>query len=71
MCNTFLFLLVFVTLLDRSHKPLTELYQAVDDNTEGAMTKHVSSKLKVAPEYTSAPVLKLIHKPTFDDAVPF
>ena len=84
--------------LDTSHKPLTELYQAVDkhpkvkksfigsgirhdmlvpefnkladpkeldDYTEEVMTKHVSGRLKVAPEHTSDPVLKLMRKPSF------
>ena len=84
--------------LDTSHKPLTELYQAVDKHpkikksfigsgirhdmlvpefnknadpkeldayTEEVMTKHVSGRLKVAPEHTSDPVLKLMRKPSF------
>jgi len=84
--------------LDTSHKPLTELYKAVDqhpkikksfigsgirhdmlvpefnkkadpkeldDYTEEVMTKHVSGRLKVAPEHTSDPVLKLMRKPSF------
>jgi uncharacterized radical SAM protein YgiQ len=84
--------------LDTSHKPLTEIYQAVDkhpkvkksfigsgirydmlvpkynkktdvkeleDYTEEVMTKHVSGRLKVAPEHTSDPVLKLMRKPSF------
>lgn len=84
--------------LDTSHKPLTDIYQAVDkhpkvkksfigsgirydmlvpefnknadvkelnDYTEEVMTKHVSGRLKVAPEHTSDPVLKLMRKPSF------
>jgi uncharacterized radical SAM protein YgiQ len=84
--------------LDTSHKPLTELYKAVDnhpkvkksfigsgirhdmlvpefnkladakeldDYTEEVMTKHVSGRLKVAPEHTSDNVLKLMRKPSF------
>tara|TARA_R110001583_G_scaffold71180_1_gene200802 strand:+ start:2087 stop:4021 length:1935 start_codon:yes stop_codon:yes gene_type:complete len=84
--------------LDTSHKPLTELYKAVDQHpkikksfigsgirhdllvpefnkladpkeldayTEEVMTKHVSGRLKVAPEHTSDPVLKLMRKPSF------
>ena len=84
--------------LDTSHKPLTEIYQAVDKHpkvkksfigsgirydlvvpefnknadpkeleeyTEEVMTKHVSGRLKVAPEHTSDSVLKLMRKPSF------
>jgi len=84
--------------LDTSHKPLIELYKAVDKNpkikksfigsgirhdmlvpdfnkkadpkeldayTEEVMTNHVSGRLKVAPEHTSDPVLKLMRKPSF------
>ena len=84
--------------LDTSHKPLTEIYKAVDKHpkvkksfigsgirydmlvpefnknanpkeleeyTEEVMTKHVSGRLKVAPEHTSDPVLKLMRKPSF------
>jgi len=89
---------VICSNLDTSHKPLTELYQAVDkhpkvkksfigsgirydmlvpefnkkadpqeldDYTEEVITKHVSGRLKVAPEHTSDPVLKLMRKPSF------
>jgi len=89
---------VICSNLDTSHKPLTELYQAVDshpkvkksfigsgirhdmlvpefnknadpkeldDYTEEVMSKHVSGRLKVAPEHTSDPVLKLMRKPSF------
>ena len=89
---------VICTNLDTSHKPLTELYQAVDKHpkvkksfigsgirhdmlvpefnknadpkeldayTEEVMTKHVSGRLKVAPEHTSDNVLKLMRKPSF------
>ncbi len=85
--------------LDTSHKPLTDIYQAVDkhpkvkksflgsgirhdmlvpefnknadpkeldDYTKEVMTKHVSGRLKVAPEHTSDPVLKLMRKPSFE-----
>lgn len=84
--------------LDTSHKPLTELYKAVDQHpeikksfigsgirydmlvpefnkqadpkdldtyTEEVITKHVSGRLKVAPEHTSDAVLKLMRKPSF------
>jgi uncharacterized radical SAM protein YgiQ len=84
--------------LDTSHKPLTEIYKAVDkhpkikksfigsgirydmlvpefnkkadlkeleDYTEEVLTKHVSGRLKVAPEHTSDNVLKLMRKPSF------
>jgi len=89
---------VICSNLDTSHKPLTDLYQAVDKHpkvkksfigsgirhdmlvpefnknadpkeldayTEEVMTKHVSGRLKVAPEHTSDPVLKLMRKPSF------
>jgi len=89
---------VICSNLDTSHKPLTEIYQAVDKHpkikksfigsgirhdmlvpefnknadpkeldeyTEEVMTKHVSGRLKVAPEHTSDPVLKLMRKPSF------
>ncbi|NQX85166.1 MAG: YgiQ family radical SAM protein [Flavobacteriaceae bacterium] len=89
---------VICSNLDTSHKPLTQLYQAVDAHpkvkksfigsgirhdmlvpefnkhadveeldayTEEVMTKHVSGRLKVAPEHTSDPVLKLMRKPSF------
>ena len=89
---------VICSNLDTSHKPLTQLYQAVDNHpkvkksfigsgirhdmlvpefnknadpkeldayTEEVMTKHVSGRLKVAPEHTSDPVLKLMRKPSF------
>ena len=84
--------------LDTSHKPLTEIYKAVDKHpkvkksfigsgirydmlvpefnkkadvkeleeyTEEVLTKHVSGRLKVAPEHTSDNVLKLMRKPSF------
>jgi len=90
---------VICSNLDTSHKPLTEIYQAVDKHpkikksfigsgirydmlvkefnknadqkeldeyTEEVMTKHVSGRLKVAPEHTSPNVLKLMRKPSFD-----
>ncbi|MDY0780192.1 YgiQ family radical SAM protein [Tenacibaculum sp. IB213877] len=89
---------VICSNLDTSHKPLTDLYKAVDAHpkikksfigsgirhdmlvpefnknadpkeidayTEEVMTKHVSGRLKVAPEHTSDPVLKLMRKPSF------
>ena len=89
---------VICSNLDTSHKPLTDLYQAVDSHpkikksfigsgirhdmlvpefnknadpkeldayTEEVMTKHISGRLKVAPEHTSDPVLKLMRKPSF------
>ena len=89
---------VICSNLDTSHKPLTQLYQAVDkhpkikksfigsgirhdmlvpefnknadqkeldDYTEEVMTNHISGRLKVAPEHTSDPVLKLMRKPSF------
>ena len=89
---------VICSNLDTSHKPLTELYQAVDKHpkikksfigsgirydmlvpefnknanpkeldayTEEVLTKHVSGRLKVAPEHTSDKVLKQMRKPSF------
>ncbi len=89
---------VICSNLDTSHKPLTDLYQAVDkhpkvkksfigsgirydllvpefnkkadpkeleDYTKEVLTKHVSGRLKVAPEHTSDRVLKLMRKPSF------
>ncbi len=40
--------------------------QELDDYTEEVMTKHTSGRLKVAPEHTSDPVLKLMRKPSFE-----
>jgi uncharacterized radical SAM protein YgiQ len=90
---------VICSNLNTSHKPLTEIYRAVDKHpkikksfigsgirydmlvkefnknadqkeldeyTEEVMTKHVSGRLKVAPEHTSSNVLKLMRKPSFD-----
>lgn len=37
----------------------------LEDYTEEVLTKHVSGRLKVAPEHTSDPVLKLMRKPSF------
>lgn len=37
----------------------------LDDYTEEVMTKHISGRLKVAPEHSSDPVLKLMRKPSF------
>ncbi len=84
--------------LDTSHKPMTDLYRAIDshpevkksfigsgirydmlvpeynkqadpkeleDYTEEVITNHVSGRLKVAPEHTSDPVLRLMRKPSF------
>lgn len=89
---------VICSNLDTSHKPLTELYKAVDRHpkvkksfigsgirhdmlvpefnknadpkeldayTEEVMTNHISGRLKVAPEHSSDPVLKLMRKPSF------
>jgi uncharacterized radical SAM protein YgiQ len=89
---------VICSNLDTSHKPLTEIYKAVDKHpkikksfigsgirydmlvpefnkkadlkelenyTEEVLTKHVSGRLKVAPEHTSDNVLKLMRKPSF------
>ena len=89
---------VICSNLDTSHKPLTDLYRAVDkhpkvkksfigsgirydllvpefnkkadpkeleDYTKEVLTKHVSGRLKVAPEHTSDRVLKLMRKPSF------
>ena len=91
---------VICSNLDTSHKPLTEIYQAVDKHpkvkksfigsgirydmlvpefnknadpkeleeyTEEVITHHVSGRLKVAPEHTSDPVLKLMRKPSFSN----
>lgn len=40
--------------------------EELDAYTEEVMTKHVSGRLKVAPEHTSDPVLKLMRKPSFN-----
>ena len=37
----------------------------LEDYTEEVLTNHVSGRLKVAPEHTSDPVLKLMRKPSF------
>ncbi|MEN8124064.1 MAG: YgiQ family radical SAM protein [Bacteroidota bacterium] len=37
----------------------------LEEYTEEVMIKHVSGRLKVAPEHTSDPVLKLMRKPSF------
>ena len=37
----------------------------LEDYTEEVITNHVSGRLKVAPEHTSDPVLKLMRKPSF------
>lgn len=37
----------------------------LEDYTEEVITHHVSGRLKVAPEHTSDPVLKLMRKPSF------
>ncbi|NQY29422.1 MAG: YgiQ family radical SAM protein [Flavobacteriaceae bacterium] len=91
---------VICSNLDTSHKPLTDIYRAVDSHpkvkksfigsgirydmlvpefnknadpkeleeyTEEVLTKHVSGRLKVAPEHTSDPVLKLMRKPSFSN----
>jgi len=39
--------------------------QELEDYTEEVITNHVSGRLKVAPEHTSDPVLKLMRKPSF------
>ena len=39
----------------------------LEEYTEEVMTKHVSGRLKVAPEHTSDPVLKLMRKPSFSN----
>lgn len=39
--------------------------EELDAYTEEVITKHVSGRLKVAPEHTSDPVLKLMRKPSF------
>lgn len=39
--------------------------EELDNYTEEVMTKHVSGRLKVAPEHTSDRVLKLMRKPSF------
>ncbi len=38
----------------------------LDDYTEEVMKNHISGRLKVAPEHTSDPVLKLMRKPSFN-----
>jgi len=37
----------------------------LEDYTENVLRNHVSGRLKVAPEHTSEPVLKLMRKPSF------
>ena len=39
--------------------------EELDAYTEEVITKHVSGRLKVAPEHTSDPVLKLMRKSSF------
>ena len=39
--------------------------EELEEYTEEVLTKHVSGRLKVAPEHTSDPVLKLMRKPSF------
>ena len=39
----------------------------LEEYTEEVLTKHVSGRLKVAPEHTSDPVLKLMRKPSFSN----
>lgn len=39
----------------------------LDSYTEEVITNHVSGRLKVAPEHTSDPVLKLMRKPSFSN----
>tara|TARA_B110000967_G_scaffold124231_1_gene126927 strand:- start:18910 stop:20940 length:2031 start_codon:yes stop_codon:yes gene_type:complete len=39
----------------------------LEDYTEEVITNHVSGRLKVAPEHTSDPVLKLMRKPSFSN----
>jgi uncharacterized radical SAM protein YgiQ len=39
----------------------------LEDYTEEVVTNHVSGRLKVAPEHTSDPVLKLMRKPSFSN----
>ncbi len=86
--------------LNANHRPLLEIYQAVDklpgikksfvgsgvrydllvhqfedgeinkstrDYTRELITKHVSGRLKVAPEHTSDKVLECMRKPSFSD----
>ena len=92
------------TNLNANHRPLLELYQAVDkisgvkksfigsgvrydlllfpynngdlcksanDYTRELIIKHVSGRLKVAPEHTASVVLDCIRKPSFDYFIQF
>ncbi len=38
---------------------------SIDDYMEQVITRHISGRLKVAPEHTSDPTLKLMRKPSF------
>ena len=49
------------------HKSKDEkVNQAAREYTRELITKHVSGRLKVAPEHTSPEVLKFMRKPSFD-----
>ena len=43
-----------------------QINKSYAEYTRELITKHVSGRLKVAPEHTSAQVLKMMRKPTFD-----
>jgi uncharacterized radical SAM protein YgiQ len=51
-------------LLTRSYNKKADA--SIDDYMVQLLTRHVSGRLKVAPEHTSADVLKIIRKPSFD-----
>lgn len=51
-------------LLHRS--PTESINQAADSYTRELITRHVSGRLKVAPEHTSDKVLRLMRKPSFE-----
>ena len=56
-------------LLHRSKDP--KINQSTDEYTRELITKHVSGRLKVAPEHTSERVLYLMRKPPFEQFYQF
>lgn len=56
-------------LMHRYKEP--ELRKAAEEYTRELILKHVSGRLKVAPEHTSKPVLDIMRKPSFDLFVQF
>lgn len=52
-------------LLMHNHKDAA-VQRSIDEYTEELITKHVSGRLKVAPEHTSDHVLNIMRKPSFN-----